>query len=477
MSGAPRALVSRRSLVLAAPAFGLLTLGDQGCAFRRDVRSGAGDSEPKGNRPEPESSQAADRAPAGVPPVTFPLGLSQGRRYLVDRGGRPFLIHGEAAWSLIAALDRRDVERYIEDRRQRGFNLVIVNLLEHQFVKCAPKNYFGDAPFATFGNFTKPNAAYFDHAEWVLRRARDKGLVVMLCPAYLGYEGGKEGWYQEILEAGPRAMRSYGEFVAERFAKLDNILWLCGGDYTPPPQHLELVNAMAEGIKSKLPESLLSAHFSPETSSAEVSVGGWIDLDTTYTYGPVYVKSLADTRRHNGRPHFLIESTYELERDSTPQSLRAQAYYALLTGAVGQVFGNGDIWRFAPHWVASLNSPGTSSMQHLRSFFAEVPWTELVVDLQGEILVSGQGTYGSSDYAVLARAADRSWAVAYLPSSRRIGVDAAKLSLPIEVRWYDPASGSYVSASVREIHNPGVTQLEPPQKAPSSDWVLLLKRG
>src|SRR5262249_17993157 len=36
----------------------------------------------------------------------FPLRTEPGRRYLVDAVGRPFLLHGDTAWSLIAQLSR-----------------------------------------------------------------------------------------------------------------------------------------------------------------------------------------------------------------------------------------------------------------------------------------------------------------------------------------------------------------------------------
>jgi hypothetical protein len=56
--------------------------------------------------------------------AAFPLTTKPGKRYLEDADGKPFLVHGDTAWSLIADLRREDVERYLDDRRARGFNTI-----------------------------------------------------------------------------------------------------------------------------------------------------------------------------------------------------------------------------------------------------------------------------------------------------------------------------------------------------------------
>ncbi len=127
------------------------------------------------------------------------------------------------------------------------------------------------------------------------------GFLVLLAPAYLGYEGGDEGWYQSMVSAGPEALRQYGRFVGERFADLDNIIWVHGGDFTPPNDDLDLVEAVRNGIIEGGARQLHTAHWSPETSAIDVDVD-WLDLNTTYTYGPVYVKSSADDRDRRPAP-------------------------------------------------------------------------------------------------------------------------------------------------------------------------------
>jgi uncharacterized protein DUF4038 len=77
------------------------------------------------------------------------LRISPSRRYLVDQNNAPFLLQGDAAWSLIVAMSDAEVEQYLANRRAKGFNTVIVELIEHRFAKKPPFNEAGDAPFCT----------------------------------------------------------------------------------------------------------------------------------------------------------------------------------------------------------------------------------------------------------------------------------------------------------------------------------------
>jgi hypothetical protein len=415
--------------------------------------------------------------------LTYPIKLSPERHHLVDGDGAPFLVHGEAAWSLIVQLKDDEVAVYLEDRRRRGVNLVMVNLVEHKFADHVPRNAYGQAPFTVAGDFSTPNEAYFRHADQVIQRARDAGMVVLLCPAYLGYEGAEEGWYQEMVKNGPATLRRYGRYVGERYRSFDNVIWLEGGDFTPPPEGLALVNQVAAGIKEKDSRHLHAAHWDQETSGAEVTVSGWLDIDSTYTYKPVYLKSLDDYNRDLAlvppKPHFLIESAYEgaPEHPSTPRVMRAQAYAALLTGAAGQIFGHAEMWKFPSGWRQFLASPGAISMTHVRSLFEPRDWIHLVPDPENRILIAGQGQWGGIDYALLAATRDGRLAIAYLPQAGAVTVDLARLQGSLRARWYDPASGRFSDASAGLLSASGKKTFRPPgaNAVGDPDWVLVLE--
>src|SRR5205814_2580682 len=77
----------------------------------------------------------------------YPVRVGPDHRHLVDQSGTPFLVEGDAPWSLIAGLTNEDAEKYLETRRHQGFNSIIVNLIEHKFH--GPVNRYGEGPFLT----------------------------------------------------------------------------------------------------------------------------------------------------------------------------------------------------------------------------------------------------------------------------------------------------------------------------------------
>src|SRR6267143_1364194 len=99
-----------------------------------------------------------------------------------------------------------------------------------------PSNRAGEQPFLKPGDFSTPNDAYFDRAAAFVDRAAAHGIAVLLAPSYLGYDGGREGWWQELNS--PVNTRSvcagFGRYLGTRFKEKKNLIWLAGGDFTPP---------------------------------------------------------------------------------------------------------------------------------------------------------------------------------------------------------------------------------------------------
>lgn len=411
----------------------------------------------------------------------FPLHVEPGKRYLIDAGGRPFFMQGDAPWSLIAQLSREDVELYLSDRKARGFNTLLVNLLERRYAEKAPANLAGDRPFTVDGDFSTANEAYFHHADWVLQRACELGFLVLLAPSYLGSGGGPDGWYQDMLQNGAAKLRDYGRFVARRYSGLGNVLWVQGGDFIAPDK--DLVRAIADGIRDIDPAALQTVHNTWETAALEYWPGEpWLNVNNIYTYESVENAALAEYARSD-MPFLLIESTYENEHAADEQLLRMQAYQAVLSGASGQVFGNNPIWHFdgpglfaAPvNWKEALDSPGARSMSLLRDLVSSVNWWLLVPDIDGSLVVGGKG--GNKARVAAAAAKDGSFALVYLPTSKDIVLDLGRLSgSRIAARWHDPTTGQSVDVEGSPFP-PDRHSFRPPRKNQGgyTDWVLELK--
>ncbi len=411
----------------------------------------------------------------------FPLRVAPDADHLEDAAGRPFLIHGDTAWSLIAELTREEAELYLSDRKKRGFNALVVSLIEYKFASKAPANAYGERPFREPERFSLPNDAYFDHAEWVLRRASDLGFLVLLAPAYLGVGGGGEGWYGEMASAGPDELKAYGQYLGQRFGELHNILWLHGGDFDATDKNV--VRAVVEGIASTGAGGLRTVHSAPDTVTAEYWAGeAWLDLDTVYTYGDVYGQVLARSQGATAKPVLMLESLYESEHGAGAQTVRAIAYGAMIAGAAGHVFGNNPIWHFSGpgihhsdlSWQEALSSAGAQSMTHLRRFFEEIAWWEFAPEPDGGVLSAD----GEGGRLLVAEKNDRTMAIAYSTGLNAVIFDSAALGgQRVEFRWFDPANGEYHENDI-VLAAKGTVRLSPPSplnSAGDEDWLLILR--
>jgi hypothetical protein len=398
----------------------------------------------------------------------YPIRVAPDHRHVADQAGRPFLIQGDSPWSLISGLTKDEAEVYLEDRRRNGFNSIIVNLIEHKFH--GPVNRYGQAPFLVTGDFSTPNEAYFEHADWVIRKAGEKGIQVFLAPIYLGYVGLDEGWVAEALANGPAKCRAWGRYVGKRYAGFDNLVWLIGGDRNPATARDD-VDAVALGIKEFDNRHLLTAHCHPENSAIDqYGDSAWLDLNTTYTYEIVHHRLQTDYNRKPAMPYVLIETTYEGEHNASALQIRRQAYWALLCGAAGQFMGNRPIWLFDPGWQAALNSTGAQDMARMQALFRSRAWYDLAPDREHKIVVDGLGEFNGLDYLTAAQTGDRGTVLAYLPSMRTVTVDLSKVGgKSAKAWWFNPRGGGAQPAG--EFPTEGMRRFTPPG---DGDWVLVV---
>jgi len=418
--------------------------------------------------------------------AVFPLSVRTGRRHFVDAAGNPFMLHGDTAWSLVVQASREQVEFYLENRKRRSFNAILVNLIEHKFATKPPSNFYGAAPFIAPGDFGAVNDVYFAYADWVISTAAAKGILVLLAPAYMGYKGGDEGWYQEMLASGTTRLRGYGRYLGKRYRNYDNILWVSGGDYNPPRR--ELASAIVDGIRDEDPRSLLhTAHCGRFTAPVDYWTDQpWLNVNNVYTDETVYPAALKQYNQPSRMPFFLIESRYEGHPGFGHLPARVVAYQAMLSGATGHVYGNAGVWPMggpglypqAVTWREALDSIGAESMTRLRSLLCERPWWLLEPDQAGAFLIDGKGGAGTFERALGACASDGSFAVVYMPSARPIAVNLSRLTGPrINAKWCDPASGR-LSVAAAAIPAAGSRRFAPMRTFNSvrdSDWVLLLE--
>ena len=406
------------------------------------------------------------------------LSVSANHRYLVYQNHVPYLLQGEAAWSLIVEANDQEVEQYLRNRRDKGFNAILVNLIEHRFSKKPPLNAAGDAPFTTPGDFSTPNEKYFAHADRVIRKAGEYGIQVLLAPIYLGYVGTDEGWIEDLGKIEPEKCLAYGRYLGKRYWDFDNIIWVMGGDRNPKDV-LEKVDLIALGIREFDKRHLFTAHGNSEPSTPEqFGSGGWLEVNSTYNCEAVHERLFRDYNRQPILPTFLIESCYEGEHNSSEVQIRRQAYWAILCGGFGHVFGNNPIWTFGGPglypvegtWQQATDLPGSRGMMYWGKLFRSRRWFDLVPDQKHEVVIAGLGEFLGNDYLAAGRTLDGTTVIAYMPTKRTIKVDMSKVSgAQAAAWWFDPSTGRVTSADT--FPTSGIREFTP---LADGDWVLVL---
>ena len=432
---------------------------------------------------------AAFKPPGGGPPpsTAFPLKVSANGRYLVDQNDVPFLITGDSPQALAVNLSVAEADAFFADRQAAGFNLVWINLLCATYTGGRPdgSTFDGIVPFTTADDLSTPNESYFARVDDMLRLAGQHGLTVLLDPA-------ETGSFLSVLNAnGVTKARNYGRYLGTRYRSFDNIVWMSGNDFQSWPNAGDdaVVQAVARGIHDTDDRHIHTVELDYLVSGS-LDDPGWaplIQLNASYTYYPTYAQVLADYNRPSALPTFLVEANYEFEHNAadlgTPQILRRQEYWSLLSGAAGQLYGNRYTWPFIGGWQSHLDTPGSLQMGYVKFLFASRPWYNLIPDQTHTVVTAGYGTFadtgalGDSDYLTAARTPDGGLGMAYMPTARTITVDMTKLAAPAYASWYDPSTGTFTAIPGSPLANTGTRNFAPPGSNGDGDgdWVLVLE--
>ena len=399
----------------------------------------------------------------------------------MDQNDAPYLLTGDSTQALTTNISTADAERFFADRQAHGFNADWVNLLTagaNMAGRDDGSTYDGIRPFTGYipggtdwnhYDLTTPNEAFFARVDQMIKLAAKHKILIILDPAET------IAWLPALLNNGPARCRAYGRYLGSRYKNFDNILWMSGNDFGGwhDPKSDAVVTAVALGIKDRDTRHLhtVELHVGQSLSSDDPKWAAIVSLNAAYCYGPPYIQVL---RGYNNpaktMPVFMVEAVYEFEgnsqpQTSTPYTLRRQEYWSLLSGATGQLYGNGYTWPFKADWKSHLDTPGATQMVYLKSFFESRAWYNLVPDQTHRTLTAGYGTMiadkgyvggvDSNDYATAARTADGSLVLAYLPTRRTVTIDMSQLSGPIKARWFDPSNGAYTAIAGSPLANTG----------------------
>jgi hypothetical protein len=447
----------------------------------------------------------------------YPLKASGNNRYLVDQNNIPFLMVGDSPQQLITSLSPQEAAAFMANRRSYGINTLWINLLcifTEPGCNKEARTFDGIVPFLVAGDIATPNPEYFQRVDDMLGIAADHGMLVLLDPIETS------SWLDFLRKSGTSKAFGYGQYLGNRYKDFPNLIWMHGNDFQSWRNAADddLVQAVARGIRSVDTSHIHTVELNYATSGS-LEDNSWapvIELNAAYTYFPTYAQVLTEYNRVNLKPVFMVEANYEFEGqltgDGSTKNLRQQEYWAMLSGAKGQLYGSTHSWQLRRGWEANLDTPGVIQLSYMKNLFVSRPWYELAPDQNHTVVTAGYNyfscivgkfvTYASKDpdsvmsravglirrlsdtgfitsntCATAARTSDGSLVMVYMPTIRTITVDMSKLSGPTTARWYDPTNGEYMEVEGSPFANHGSKQFIPLglNKSGEDDWVLVLE--
>ncbi len=414
--------------------------------------------------------------------VTYPVVHSGDHRYLQDQSGQPFPILGRAAWA-ITSLSVSDFQYFIDDTVAKGFNAIELHVINHDpRDNNPPFAGNGALPFTkrldgatwtgalTYGNinneapdFTQTNESFWTQIDSLLSYADSKGVLCFFFPAYVGYQGGPEGWMAEMTANGTTRMSTYGAFLANRYKARGNIVWMLGGDYgTFTAPQLAVEQALLSGMQSVSGQTSTQISGLWDTNSiyttqTDPTLRAAGTLQGAYSFvGDVNTYCRAGYAASPAMPAFLLEGPYDEEgpdgnnvNPNATQPVRRFQWWGVLSSTGGYFAGNGYIWTFTPGvWTNHLNTQGAQDMARLNAFLRSIAWNHLVPSgLNGmkTIVTSGGSTVAAADYVAAAADPGGALMVAYVPPAHTgtITVDMTVMGGPARARWFNPTTAAY----------------------------------
>ncbi|MBA3868110.1 MAG: glycoside hydrolase family 140 protein [Anaerolineae bacterium] len=425
--------------------------------------------------------------------------MSENKHFLIDEGGQPFFWLADTAWELFHRCTLSETEFYLENRRQKGFNVIQAVALAELDGLQVP-NTDGETPLLE-NDPSRPNEAYFQHIDAVFKMAANKGIYIALLPTW-GDKVFKMTW-----GAGPEIFDTnnayaYGKWIGTRYKDATNILWVNGGDRPEPADDVSYApiwRALASGVKAGAGDSaFMTYHPNGGHGSAEIfHADDWLNMNMwqsghsmldqpnwemiTNDYVRMPIKPVLD-----GEPNYEDHAINPFTRKWDPSmgyfrdyDVRKQAYRAVFAGACGHTYGHHSVWQMYTQdrepinypdrpWQDALDRPGAYQVGYLRRLMESRPYLKRIPD-QG-LLLSGEGEGACHIQAT--RANDGSYAMIYTPAGwDELTINLESLSgTRIQAWWFDPREGTARSADKHD-RNKSLT-FSPP--SPHDDWVLVL---
>jgi hypothetical protein len=419
------------------------------------------------------------------------LKVSENKRFLVFEDGTPFFYLADTGWELFHRLNKLETEKYLENRRAKGFTVIQAVALAELDGLNTP-NAEGNRPLID-NNPLNPDEAYFAHVDWVIKKAEEKGIFIGLLPTWGDKVDKQRGGAGPVIFNKENAFR-YGQWIGNRYKNFRNIIWINGGDRDGGGDNRPIWEAIGEGVKSVDKNHLMTFHPRGERSSSDwFQESNWLDFNMCQTgHGQrsyaIYKRIIVrDYNLLHVKPCFDGEPRYEDHPVGwNPEVLgwfneadiRQAMYWNLFSGGFGHTYGCHPIWQMlAPgrepvglarhYWYDVLDLPGAFDLVHARRLMESRPFLSRVPD---QSLIAPD-YFPETDYVVATKG--DGYAFVYFPTGFAANINLDKLmAKSINTYWFDPRNGEV--RFIETLPGTGIRNFKPPTGGRGNDWILVL---
>jgi PelA/Pel-15E family pectate lyase len=430
------------------------------------------------------------------------LAISANHRYLTA-GGKPFFWLGDTGWLLLKKQDRSETDKYLEDRMNKGFNVIQVMVLHSLSMTSAR----GDSALVN-KNVGKPKLSsagskrgneeggFWEHLDYAIDRAAGMGLYMALVPVW---GSNVKSGHVTTAEA-----EKYARFLVQRYKDKPNIIWLNGGDVRGDDS-TNIWKTIGSTLKKYDPNHLVTFHpfgrtqsstwfhgeawmdfnmfqsghrnYAQDTAKADLNYGedNWRYVRADYHKTPIK-PTLDGEPSYEGIPHGLHDT---LQAKWTDDDLRRYAYWSVFEGACGFTYGSNSVMQMHKKgektgsygarepWESAIQAPGAGQMIHLKNLMLKYHFESLVPEPS---ILANQG----ERYNHLSVLRGKDYLLVHTWNGRSITLKAAQLGgSKYSINWFSPKSGLFLQAGV--ISKGEKFEFDPPGETRNgNDWVLVL---
>lgn len=464
---------------------------------------------------------ASDQKPAV--PIKKGLHVSENGRFLTE-DGKPFFWLGDTGWLLFNKLTREQSDQYLEDRRQKGFNVIQAMVLH----TVPSVNIYGDSslvkgdiskPAVTEGSAFGDTAQYdfWDHVDYVIDRAKEKGIYMALVPVW--------GTNVKDKKVTPEQAKVYAEFLAKRYKEKSNVIWLNGGDIRGT-EGKKVWEVIGSTLRANDPQHLITFHPRGRTGSSEwFHNAKWLDFNMVQSGHRRYDQdTTAKEQWHYGEDNWkYIEKDYNLKpvkptvdgepsyedipqglHDSsqpkwTDADLRRYGYWSVFAGAFGYTYGNNPVMQmYNPKdkdpaygatrpWQEALNDKGAGQMIHLKNLMlSRVPAEQDASSAEAadgyfgripdQSVIAGAAGGDGEKYNRLMATRGKDYVFVYTYTGRNIPLKMGGIEGDqVKASWFNPRDGK--TTTIGNFDNKGTREFDPPGEVKNgNDWVLIIDK-